>query len=54
MDSQEFEKYFDVYGDNKIVVMQLLTSDVMNTMMDFIKQSRIKYEITIKSDEMYI
>lgn len=54
MDSQEFEKYFDVYGDNKVVAMQLLTSDVMKTMMDFIKLSRIKYEITIKNDRLYV
>lgn len=54
MDSQEFEKYFDVYGENKVVAMQLLTADVMNTMINFIKQNRIKYEITIKNDRLYI
>lgn len=54
MDSQEFEKYFDVYGDNKIIVMQILTSEVMSTMIDFIQQSKIKYELTINGDQMYI
>lgn len=54
MDSQEFEKYFDVYGDNKIIVMQILTSEVMSTMIDFIQQSKIKYELTIDGDQMYI
>ena len=54
MDSQEFEKYFDVYGDNKIIVMQILTSEVMSTMIDFIQQSKIKYELTINEDQMYI
>ena len=54
MDSQEFEKYFDVYGDNKIIVMQILTSEVMSTMIDFIQQSKIKYELTINKDQMYI
>ena len=54
MDSQEFEKYFDVYGDNKIIAMQILTSDVMTTMIEFIKQSKIKYELTIKDEQMYI
>ena len=54
MDSQEFEKYFDVYGDNKIIVMQILTSEVMSTMIDFIQQSKIKYELTINKDQIYI
>ena len=54
MDSQEFEKYFDVYGDNKIIVMQILTSEVMSTMIEFIEQSKIKYELTINGDQMYI
>lgn len=54
MDSQEFEKYFDVYGNNKITVMQILTSEVMATMIDFIEQSKIKYELTINGDQIYI
>ena len=54
MDSQEFEKYFDVYGDNKITVMQILTAEVMSTMIEFIQQSKIKYELTINKDQMYI
>lgn len=54
MDSQEFEKYFDVYGDNKIIVMQILTAEVMATMMDFIRNSGIIYELTIDRDQMYL
>lgn len=54
MDSQEFEKYFDVYGDNKIIVMQVLTAEVMSMMIDFIQQSKIKYELTINGDQIYI
>lgn len=54
MDSAEFEKYFDVFGDNKITAMQILTSDVMAMMIDFREQSKIKYEITIKDKQIYI
>ena len=54
MDSQEFEKYFDVYGDNKIIVMQILTAEVMAAMIDFRKQSKIKYELTIKDSNIFI
>ena len=35
MDSSEFEKYFDVITDNKIIAMQLLTADVMEEMIEF-------------------
>lgn len=54
MDSTEFEKYFDVYADDKIQAMQVLTSDVMEEMMEFIKESKIKFEFTIKKDKFYI
>ena len=54
MDSQEFEKYFDVYGDNKIITMQILTADVMNTMIEFIESSKIPYELTINQNQIYI
>ena len=54
MDSQEFEKYFDIYGENKIIAMQILTADVMNTMIEFREQSKIQYELTIKQDQIYI
>ncbi len=54
MDSQEFEKYFDVYGENKVTTMQILTAEVMSTMIDFIQQSKIKYELTIKDSNIFI
>lgn len=54
MDSEEFEKYFDVYGDNKIIAMQILTSDVMAMMIDFRTQHKIKYELTIKDKQIFI
>lgn len=54
MDSGEFEKYFDVYGENKIIAMQILTSDVMAMMIEFREESKIKYELTIKNDQIYI
>lgn len=54
MDSSEFEKYFDVIADDKIQAMQILTSDVMDKMLDFIKTSKIKYELTIRDDKLYI
>lgn len=54
MDSSEFEKNFDVYGTNPIVVMQILTSDIMEMLIDFKENSKINYEITIKGKKIYI
>lgn len=52
LDSQEFENLFNVYSDNKIVTMQILTSDIMNMLIDFYRE--IPFEITIKNNNIYI
>lgn len=54
MDSAEFEKYFDIYAENKIIAMQILTSDIMAMMIEFKEESKIKYELTIKQNQIYI
>ena len=54
MDSPEFEKYFDINTENRIIAMQILTSDVMAMMIDFVKETKIKYELTIKVNHIYI
>lgn len=54
LDSQEFEKYFDVYCINKIIAMQLLTADVMQMLVDFRKEMDMEYEVTIKYNCIYI
>ncbi|MBR3152299.1 MAG: DUF3137 domain-containing protein [Clostridia bacterium] len=54
MDSQEFESIFNVYGTDKIATMQLLTSDVMQELIDFRKNSKILPEISIIADKLYI
>lgn len=54
MDSSEFEKYFEVVADDKIQAMQILTSDIMDKMINFINESKIKFELTITLDKIYI
>ena len=54
MDSQEFEKYFDVNSDNKIIGMQLLTHDVMDSLIGFRKLLQKPYDIAIYEDTMYL
>ena len=52
LDSEEFEKIFDVYADNNNVAMRILTADVMQYMLDFSKIA--KYEITILKNHIYL
>lgn len=54
MDSSEFEKYFDVITDNKIIAMQLLTADIMEEMIEFENKTNMKYDIVIKENEIYL
>lgn len=53
LDSSFFEKEFDVYASNKIIALQLLTSDIMQLLVDFKKEMDMQYEITIKDNHIY-
>ena len=53
LESKKFEELFDVYSSNKIVAMQLLTSDVMEMLVDFRREKNIRYEVTIRDNYIY-
>ena len=52
MDSSLFEKYFEVRGENPIEVMQVLTSDIMDYMIDFF-ENKYEFEITIDKNMIF-
>lgn len=54
MDSQEFEKMFDVSATNQIIGMQLLTHDIMELLVSFKKNTGINYDISIYDNIMYL
>ena len=54
MDSSEFEEYFDVQASNNIIGMQILTADIMEELVDFERETKIKYDIYIKNNEIYL
>ena len=54
MDSSEFEKHFDVKASNQIIGMQLLTADVMEELVDFENKTKMKFDIIIKDNELYL
>lgn len=54
MDSQEFEKKFNIYATNQIVAMQLLTSEVMLMLIEFYNNIEREFEVTIKDNYIYL
>ena len=52
MDSSEFEKYFDVFSEDRVLATRILTHDVMEIMTDF--YSKLKYEVVIKNEKIYL
>lgn len=54
MDSSEFEKYFDVKASNQIMGMQILTADVMEELVDFENKTKMKFDVYIKENELYL
>ncbi|MDD2628396.1 MAG: DUF3137 domain-containing protein [Clostridia bacterium] len=54
MDIEEFEKLFDVKSDDKILTMRVLTADVMMKLVDLSLESKIRFEINIKKDKLYV
>lgn len=54
MDSYGFEKIFNVYTDNNIISMQLLTSDIQEGLLDIYNKYKIDFHIIIKQNKMYV
>lgn len=54
LDSGEFERLYDVYSTDKIMAMQLLTSDIMQMFIDFKEKYKITPELTLKENKLYI
>lgn len=53
MDMPEFEKTYDVYSDNNIVAVQLLTADVMTELLDLKESLGYMFEIVIERNQIY-
>ncbi len=54
MDDSIFEKYFDVYSEDKLLTMRILTSDVMTSLMDFYNKYQLEFEIMFRNDTIYL
>ena len=54
MDSNEFEKIFDVKTTDKISTLRILTSDIMQLLIDFKQKNKTIPEIALKDNTLYI
>lgn len=54
LDFKKFEEMFEVTSDNNIKVMQLLTTDVMELLIEFSKFINSKFDISIINNNIYI
>ena len=54
MDSEEFEKKFDVKASTPILGMQLLTADVMLQLIRLKDDFKVPFDIYIKNNDIYI
>ena len=53
IDNEAFEKKYDVYSDNQVLAMRILTPSVTNSILDLEKKTGIYTEIKIYHDIVY-
>ena len=54
LESSEFEKKFEVYTDNPIIGMQMLTADIQEDILEIYNKYKSDFHILIYRNEMYI
>ena len=54
LDSGEFEKYFDVFSNNKLFCMKVLTSDILDIILSFRKETNIPIDLIFKESSIFI
>lgn len=52
-DSEEFNKYFSLYSNNDVVALQLLTTDIMQKLVELKKAIGISFEVIFKNNSIY-
>lgn len=54
MDSQIFENYFDVYGDDKILTMRIITPELMDELVGFYEKYKIDFDICMQGNYIFM
>ena len=53
MDSSEFEQYYDLITKDKILAMRIFTSDLLEEMIDFTKETKVPIELKIDDNMVF-
>lgn len=54
MDSSEFENYFNVNANDRVLATRILTSDIMEKILSFYNKFKLSFEIIINEDMLYL
>lgn len=54
MDSTEFENIFDIFCEDNVLAMRILTPDVMEMMLEFYRKYYIPFEMCYRNNRIYI
>lgn len=54
LDNEDFEKYFDIYSEDKILAMRILTIDVTQSIVDFYARHNVNFDIVFMHNKIYI
>ena len=54
MNSQEFKKYFYVYSENDVITKQVLTNEMMESLLYFYKKYKLKFEVVFVNNTIYL
>lgn len=53
MDSSELEKYFDIYSEDQMLAVRILTPEIIEMLVNYFKDYGILFEIIIKNNFVY-
>lgn len=53
MDNSELEELFDLYAENQMLVMRVMTPEIMDLLTKYFKEYKIRFEIIIKDTLVY-
>ncbi|MBR2430957.1 MAG: DUF3137 domain-containing protein [Clostridia bacterium] len=54
MDNTEFEKYFDIKCEDKVLVMRIFTAEVIDKLCNLYNKCNIQYEIIVDNNKIYL
>lgn len=54
MDNAEFEKYFDIKCEDKVLAMRIFTAEVVDKLCDLYNKCEIRFKIIVDNSKIYL